>query len=90
MTCRLEVKIVPGSSRNQIVGWLGQCLKVKVAAPPEKGKANRAVINLLSDQLSLTADAFTIVHGLSSPRKVIEIRGVTAQQLEKALPARPG
>ena len=37
---RLNVKVGPGSSRNQIVGWLGDALKIKVTAPPEKGKLN--------------------------------------------------
>ncbi|MGI9178416.1 MAG: DUF167 domain-containing protein, partial [Pirellulales bacterium] len=43
-SARLRVKIVPGSSRNEIVGWLGDALKIKVTAPPEKGKANDAVV----------------------------------------------
>ncbi len=40
---RLSLKVVPGSSRDEIVGWLGDSLKVKVKAPPEKGRANEAV-----------------------------------------------
>lgn len=41
---RLAVKVVPGSSRDQIVGRLGDALKIKVTAPAEKGKANTAVV----------------------------------------------
>lgn len=89
MICRLEVKVVPGSSRTEIVGWLGDCLKIRVAAPPEKGKANQAVIGLLSDTLQLNENSITIVHGLASQRKVIEISGITPQQLGFALPAKP-
>lgn len=48
---RLTVKVVPGSSRDQIVGWLGDALKVKVTAPPEKGRANAAVVAILADRL---------------------------------------
>ena len=36
----LKVKVVPGSSRNQIVGWLGESLKIKARAPPEQGQAS--------------------------------------------------
>jgi len=50
---RLNVKVVPGSSRNRIVGWLGDALKIKVMAPPEKGRANEAVVELLSMKLGI-------------------------------------
>ena len=89
MKCRLEAKVVPGSSRTEIVGWLGECLKIKVAAPPEKGKANQAVIKLLSEKLKLNEESFTIVSGSSSQRKVVEIEGITHQQLSQALPMKP-
>ncbi len=44
----LKVKVVPGASRTQLSGWLGDMLKVRVSAPPEKGKANAAVEALLA------------------------------------------
>jgi len=43
---RLSLKVVPGSSRDEIVGWLGDSLKVKVKAPPDKGRANEAVVGM--------------------------------------------
>ena len=86
MKCRLEAKIVPGSSRTEVVGWLGDSLKIKVAAPPEKGKANQAVIKLLARKLALDEESITIVSGSVSQRKVIEIQGITQQQLSDALP----
>ena len=55
-TARLKAKVVPGSSRNRIVGWLGDALKINVTAPPEKGKANEAVVELLSMKLGISTD----------------------------------
>jgi len=73
---RLNVKVVPGSSRNQIVGWLGDALKIKVTAPPEKGQANEAVIELLAEALDLTTNDIEVLSGHSSPSKVIAINGI--------------
>ena len=42
----LEVKVVPGASRSEVTGWLGDSLKIRVAAPPERGKANAAVVRM--------------------------------------------
>ena len=52
-SARLTVKVVPGSSRDQIVGWLGDSLEIKVMAPPGKGRANEAVVAILADRLGL-------------------------------------
>ena len=54
-TARLRVKVVPGSSRDGIVGRLGDALKIKVTAPPKKGKANEAVVELLAAAVGGTA-----------------------------------
>ena len=89
MNCRLEIKVIPGASRSEVSGWLGQCLKVKVAAAPEKGKANQAVIKLLSEILKIQESAMAIVSGLTSQRKVVEISGLSQQQLESVLPSKP-
>lgn len=78
-SCRLQVKVVPGASRSEIVGRLGAALKVRVAAPPEGGKANREVLALLAERLG-PGVAATLVSGASAPSKVVELRGVTDQQ----------
>ena len=60
-SARLALKVVPGSSRDQIVGWLGDALKIKVMAPPEKGRANEAVVAILADRLGVREDDVKIV-----------------------------
>ena len=81
---RLNVKVVPGSSRDQIVGWLGDALKIKVMAPPEKGRANEAVVELLSTKLGITTDDIEVVSGHSSPSKVIAIARMEDEAIKKA------
>ncbi len=80
ISCRLKVKAVPGASRSEIVGRLGEAMKIRVAAPPEGGKANREILELLAEKLGLTAADVTLVSGAASSAKVVGLRGVTAQQ----------
>jgi len=82
---RLNVKVVPGASRDKIVGQLGDALKIAVAKPPQDGAANRAVIKLLASTLSLPEASFTIVRGQTNPRKQIRIAGVSVEDLSAAL-----
>jgi uncharacterized protein (TIGR00251 family) len=74
------VKAIPGASRSEIVGRLGAALKIRVAAPPEGGKANREILELLAERLGLPATGVTLVSGAASPAKVVALRGVTAEQ----------
>lgn len=69
----LRVKVVPGSSRSRIVGPLGDRLKIQVAAPPEDGKANKAVTEVLAGWLDLPISAVELVSGASQPTKVFRI-----------------
>ena len=80
VSCRLKVKAVPGASRSEIVGRLGEALKIRVAAPPEGGKANREILELLAERLGLPAASVTLVSGAASPAKVVELRGITVEQ----------
>ena len=83
---RLKVKVVPGSSRDQIVGWLGDALKIKVAAPPEKGKANETVVALVAERLGVAPGAVEIVAGHSTATKELSIAGVDDLTLKQAIP----
>ena len=70
---KLPVKVIPGSSKDCIAGWLDDTLKIKVKAPPEKGKANKAVIKLLEKTLTLAKGSVSIESGLTSSRKTVVI-----------------
>lgn len=82
---RLSVKVVPGASRDEIAGWLGDALKVRVAAPPEGGRANAAVQGLIAAALGLPASQVRLVAGAASPRKTVEVAGIEERELRARL-----
>ena len=79
------LKVVPGASRDRIVGRLGDALKVAVSKPPADGAANRAVIKLLAKELRVPEAQVTIVRGHASPRKEIAVAGLTRADLLQRL-----
>lgn len=84
---RLSVKVIPGAKRSRIVGWLGDALKVQVAAAPARGKANDELIDFLRRELSLPRNAATVISGHTSQRKVIELLGVTRETIDTLIAA---
>ena len=72
----LNVKVVPGSSRDRVAGRYGDGIKVQVSAPPEGGKANKAVIEVIAAALGVRAQQVQIVKGQTKARKVVEISGM--------------
>lgn len=81
MNSHLNVKVIAGASENQIAGWIGDAVKIRVQAPPEKGRANDAVISMLADFLNVPAKHLSICAGHSSPNKVVEVQGVSDAEL---------
>jgi uncharacterized protein (TIGR00251 family) len=71
------IKVVPGASRDRIAGLLGDALKVAVSAPPEKGKANKAVIALLARTFGIARANVRIISGETQPHKTVRLTGVS-------------
>lgn len=72
---RILVKAVPGAKKDEIVGRLGDRLKVRVSAPPEGGKANQAICSLIAKALGIKVRGVRVVSGQSRAEKVIEVDG---------------
>ena len=87
MTIRIALKVVPGSTREGIAGWLGDALKVRVRAPAEAGRANAAVARVVAEALGLPADSVRITSGTSSPKKTLEIDGLDLETLRARIAA---
>lgn len=82
---RLGIKAVPNSSRDEISGWLGDDLKIRICRPAKDGKANRQICLVLAEKLGLPARDVSVVAGASSARKTVEIRGLSADQVTARL-----
>jgi uncharacterized protein (TIGR00251 family) len=77
----IKVKLLPKSSANQIVGKEGDRLKVSVTSPPVEGKANAALIQLLSRRLRVARSSLEITGGLRSRLKTIRVRGLSPEEV---------
>jgi uncharacterized protein (TIGR00251 family) len=82
---RLRLRVSPGAARAEIVGRYGEGWKVRVAAPPEDGRANDAVLHLLAGALAVPRTALTLVSGHSGRDKIVELAGVGPALAERRL-----
>jgi hypothetical protein len=72
----LRVKVIPKSSRNEVAGYMADgTLKVKIAAVPEKGKANAMLCRFLAEYFGVPERDVQILSGQTSPRKRVRIVG---------------
>jgi uncharacterized protein len=86
-TTRLRLRVSPAAARTEIIGRYGEAWKVSVAAPPERGRANDAVLRLLSRRLGVPVTGLTLVSGHGVRDKVVELRGLAAEEAERRLEA---
>ncbi len=81
----LPVRAHAGARRNAILGEREGALRVAVTAVPEKGKANRAMIDLLSKSLGVAKSSIELIAGETSPQKRFLVSGITTQALQELL-----
>lgn len=81
----LSVKAQPGARKDEIAGEWADSIKVRVTAPPEKGKANEAIVRLLAEKLGLKKSAIKVISGETSRDKRILIQGISYLELKTLL-----
>ncbi|HET7044390.1 MAG TPA: DUF167 domain-containing protein [Gaiellaceae bacterium] len=82
---RLTLRVAPGARRSEVVGRHGAGWKVRVAAAPEAGRANAALRDLVADTLAVPRRAVTVVSGLGSRDKLVEVEGLGPEETEQRL-----
>jgi uncharacterized protein len=87
---RLRLRVSPGSGRSAVVGRHGEGWKVRVAAAPERGRANDALVELLSRTLDVPRRSVQLVSGATARDKVVELAGVGPEEIDRRLAAAGG
>jgi len=81
----LRVHVQPGAGREAVVGTFGDALKIQVAPPPVSGRANEAVLALLSRMLDVERSQLEVTSGAGARTKRVKITGLESDDLEKRL-----
>ena len=84
---RLAIKAVPNAARSEVVGWLGEALKVRLQAPPVDGKANAELCRFLAERLQLPKGAVTLATGAGARQKHVIINGLDSAAVRRRLEA---
>jgi uncharacterized protein (TIGR00251 family) len=82
---KISVKVQPNSGRNEIAGVSGGTWRIKIAAQPDKGKANKELIEYLSLVLETGKANIEILIGQNSHHKIISIDGLTLEEIKSKL-----
>ena len=85
MPCTLELKVIPNAPRNEIAGWLGAALKVKVHAPALEGRANDELLDFLAGTLGVPRRDLTLLRGGKSRQKLVRIASLDEAGLRTRL-----
>lgn len=82
---RVSIYVQPRAARTEFAGLHDGCIKVRLAAPPVDGAANKALVDFIAQRLGIAKSRVRLVSGESSRRKVIEIDGVSQEAVAAAL-----
>ena len=82
---RISLRVYPNASRNEMVAFADGVLRVKIAAPPIKGKANKELIAFLSRLLEVGKGSVNIIKGHTTRSKVVVIDGLSREEVMKRL-----
>lgn len=85
MKVKFKILVQPRASRNEIVGWQGDALKIRLTAPPVDGEANTACIRFLAEYFRVPRNQVQIAGGLKSKHKIIEISGLSETEFRQRL-----
>jgi uncharacterized protein (TIGR00251 family) len=84
-SARLSIRVQPGASKNELVGYGEGTWRVRLQAPPVEGKANSALLQFLAGLLGVRLSALTLARGATSRSKLVDVLGVEQNEAEQRL-----
>jgi hypothetical protein len=81
----MRLKVVPSSRISRVAGIHGDCLKIRISEPPEKGKANRELVTFLSEILSIPRQDIVILHGQGDAYKKVLLKNISSSSVSAIL-----
>ena len=85
----ISIRVTPSASRDAVIGWQGDVLRLRVAAPAQRGKANEAALRLLAAALGIERQRLRIVRGETSRQKVVSVDGLDDAEIRARLGSAP-
>jgi len=82
---RVDVRVQPRAKKNEIAGWHGDAIKVRLTAVPADGKANEALIGVLAAAFARPVRSVRIISGARSRAKIVEIDGIVAADVRRLI-----
>ncbi|MDI6857583.1 MAG: DUF167 domain-containing protein [Dehalococcoidia bacterium] len=81
----LKLRVTPRARSTEIDGWDGETVSMRVTAPPERGKANEAVLRLLADALGVPVSSLRLVRGRASRDKLVAVDGLATEEVRRRM-----
>ncbi len=85
----ISIRVTPSASRDAVIGWQGDVLRLRVAAPAQRGKANEAVLRLLAAALGIERQRLRIVRGQTSRHKLVSVDGLDDAEIRARVGSAP-
>jgi uncharacterized protein (TIGR00251 family) len=82
---RISVRVIPNAPRNQVASQSDGVWKIKVAAPPQKGKANQELLEFLARKLALKRSCVLLEKGQTARHKIVALTGISQREVERLL-----
>lgn len=82
---KISLKVIPNASRNEIAGCAAGVWRIKIAAPADKGKANRELLEFLGERLRIKKNNLSIIRGHTSHSKLLSVEGLAIEEIIRRL-----